>query len=235
MSPVSNPCRFLRRRRACRLRRAVAAAGHRHREPIRWCRSEAAPAAAPAPFPKARFQPWGVDATAADPSVKPGDDFWAFVNGGWDKRTQIDPQRTYAGINSVLNDQLDKDVRTIIEDMARDPGANGVKGQQIGDFYASWMDEAGIEARGTAPLAPGARPHRRRRQQGRAVAPCSRRTGFTGAGRLRHLSRPQGSDPLRALRRPGRARHARPRLLSAAGREIRPLPRRLSRTISRTC
>ncbi len=117
--------------------------------------AEATVTAEPAPanpFPKARFQPWGVDLTAADPAVRPGDDFWAYANGGWDKRTEIDPQRTFAGIDSMLNDQIDKDVRTIIEDMARDPGATGAKGRRIGDFYASWMDEAGIETRGTTAL-----------------------------------------------------------------------------------
>src|SRR6476646_5992197 len=101
-----------------------------------------------------KFAPWGVDLTAADTAIKPGDDFWAYVNGGWDQRTQIDPQRTFAGIDSVLNDQIDVDVRSIIEDMAKDPTANGQIGQQIGDFYASWMDEGAVEAGGTAPLNP---------------------------------------------------------------------------------
>lgn len=86
--------------------------------------------------------------------MKPGDDFWAYVNGGWDKRTQIDPQRTFAGIDSILNDQIDTDVRSIIEDMAKNPNGSGQIGRQIGDFYNSWMDEAAIEARGTAPLKP---------------------------------------------------------------------------------
>lgn len=104
------------------------------------------------PFPKAKFQPWGVDLTAFDEGVRPGDDFWAYVNGGWDKRTEIEASRTFAGIDSVLNDQNDRDVRDIIEDMARDPGASGVKGRQIGDFYASWMDEGRLETIGTAPL-----------------------------------------------------------------------------------
>src|SRR4051794_36016850 len=103
---------------------------------------------------KPAFAPWGVDLTAADASVRPGDDFWAFVNGGWDKRTEIDPQRSFAGIDSVLNDQIDRDVRSIIEDMAKNPSASGRIGQQIGDFYASWMDEPAIAAKGTAPLAP---------------------------------------------------------------------------------
>jgi putative endopeptidase len=100
------------------------------------------------------FGTWGVDGRDADPSVKPGDDFFGFVNGNWAKRTEIAPDRTFVGIDSVLNDQTDRNVRAIIEDMAKNPASNGRIGQQIGDFYASWMDEAGIEKRGTAPLKP---------------------------------------------------------------------------------
>src|SRR3982751_3500994 len=107
-----------------------------------------------APANKPVFGDWGYDASAMDNSIKPGDDFFAYVNGSWDKRTQIDPQRTFAGIDSVLNDQIDRDVRDIIEDMARDPSANGQIGGQIGDFYASWMDEPAIEAKAAQPLTP---------------------------------------------------------------------------------
>ena len=112
----------------------------------------AVPALAFAATPK--FGDWGYDATAMDRGVKPGDDFFAFVNGSWLKRTEIAPDRTFAGIDSVLNDQIDKDVRDIIQDSAKNPAASGQLGQQVGDFYASWMDEAGIEAKGTAPLKP---------------------------------------------------------------------------------
>jgi endothelin-converting enzyme/putative endopeptidase len=103
---------------------------------------------------KPTFGTWGYDASAMDRDVKPGDDFFAFVNGSWDKRTEIASDRTYAGIDSVLNDQIEKDVRAIVEDMAKDPSANGRLGQQIGDLYASWMDEAKVEQLGTEPLKP---------------------------------------------------------------------------------
>lgn len=97
---------------------------------------------------------WGYEPSAMDTSVKPGDDFFAYVNGSWLKRTEIAPDRTFAGINSILNDQIDRDVRAIVEEMAKNPDQSGKIGQQVGDLYASWMDEAGIEARGTAPLKP---------------------------------------------------------------------------------
>jgi len=97
---------------------------------------------------------WGYDPTAMDSAVKPGDDFFDYVNGSWFKRTDIAADRTFAGIDSVLNDQIEKDVRAIVEDQAKNPAGNGALGQQIGDLYASWMDEAAIERLGTAPLRP---------------------------------------------------------------------------------
>jgi endothelin-converting enzyme/putative endopeptidase len=103
---------------------------------------------------KPAFAPWGVDLSAIDSSVKPGDDFFDYVNGAWAKRTDIAPDRTFVGIDSVLNDQLDKDVRAIVEDMAKNPAPSGQIGQQVGDFYTSWMDEASITAKGAAPLQP---------------------------------------------------------------------------------
>jgi endothelin-converting enzyme/putative endopeptidase len=103
---------------------------------------------------KPNFVPWGVDLSAMDSSVKPGDDFFDYVNGAWAKRTEIAPDRTFVGIDSVLNDQIDRDVRAIVEDTAKNPGGYGQIGQQIGDFYGSWMDEAAIAAKGAAPLKP---------------------------------------------------------------------------------
>jgi endothelin-converting enzyme/putative endopeptidase len=97
---------------------------------------------------------WGYDSTAMDSGVRPGDDFFDYVNGSWFKRTQIAPDRTFAGIDSILNDQIERDVRAIVEDMAKDPTANGRLGQQIGDLYASWMDEDMVEKLGTEPLRP---------------------------------------------------------------------------------
>jgi putative endopeptidase len=111
----------------------------------------AAPAAAAA---KPRYGDFGIDLSAMDRSVKPGDSFWHYVNGNWDRNTQIDPDRTSAGAGVLLVDEAERQVRAIVEDLARDPAASGAVGRQVGDFYASWMDEAALEARGTAPLKP---------------------------------------------------------------------------------
>ena len=109
---------------------------------------------APAASAKPRYGDFGLDLTAMDRTVKPGDSFWHFVNGNWDKTTQIAADRTSAGAGVLLVDEAERQVRTIVEDLARDPAKSGKIGQQVGDFYASWMDEAAIEAAGTAPLKP---------------------------------------------------------------------------------
>ncbi|TFI59442.1 M13 family peptidase [Sphingomonas parva] len=112
------------------------------------------PATAMPQAAKARYGTWGADLGAMDRSVKPGDDFWRYVNGNWDKSTQIAADRTSAGVGVLLVDQAEAQVKAIVEDLARDPAKSGQIGRQLGDFYASWMDEAAIEARGIAPLKP---------------------------------------------------------------------------------
>jgi putative endopeptidase len=96
---------------------------------------------------------WGYDPSAMDKSVKPGDDFWAYVNGSWDKKTQIAADRASAGPFVTLSDQAEKDVRSIVEQLANDPNRDHL-GQQVGDYYSSFMDTAAIEAAGTTPLKP---------------------------------------------------------------------------------
>jgi putative endopeptidase len=101
-----------------------------------------------------KFGKFGIDLSAQKTSVKPGDDFWTYVNGSWADKVQIDPDRGQVGFAVKLSDEAEVNVRAILDDMAKDPARYGASGRQIGDFYASWMDEAGIEARGTAPLKP---------------------------------------------------------------------------------
>src|SRR6478609_4974386 len=110
----------------------------------------AAPAANAA---KPVYGDWGYNPTAMDRSVKPGDDFWAYVNGSWDKNTQIAADRASAGPFVTLSDGAEKDVRQIVESLANDPNRDHL-GQQVGDFYGSFMDTAAIDAAGTAPLKP---------------------------------------------------------------------------------
>ncbi|MBB4100338.1 M13 family metallopeptidase [Sphingomonas kyeonggiensis] len=112
------------------------------------------PAIAQTAKPAPRYGSFGVDLTAQKPSVKPGDDFWMYANGGWNDRVEIAADRASAGFGTQLSIEAEANVRAILDDMAKNPAAYGAGGKQVGDFYASWMDEAGIEKAGTAPLKP---------------------------------------------------------------------------------
>jgi len=103
-----------------------------------------APAAAPA-------LGFGFDVGGMDRSVAPGDDFYLYANGAWQARTVIPADRSAYGSFSVIVEQAEKDTRAIIEDAVADTAATGDV-RRIGDWYTAFMDEAGIKARGLAPL-----------------------------------------------------------------------------------
>ncbi|HEY4942310.1 MAG TPA: M13 family metallopeptidase [Rhizomicrobium sp.] len=94
----------------------------------------------------------GVKRANMDISVRPGDDFNLFVNGGWLKTAVIPPDQAAWGSFSTLRDKASKRTADLIEDLAKTPATPGSNEQKIGDFYAGFMDEAGIEAKGLEPL-----------------------------------------------------------------------------------
>jgi putative endopeptidase len=96
---------------------------------------------------------WGFDTTALDPSIKPGDDFFLYANGSWVKRTEIPATASRIGNFSILNDKVDANVRSILEEAATNSQApRGGNSQKIGDWYASFMDEPRIDQLGLSVL-----------------------------------------------------------------------------------
>ena len=87
-----------------------------------------------------------------DRSVRPQDDFYRFVNGTWLEKTQIPPDKSNYGTFGMLSDEVEKNLKGIVEHAAGAPGASGSDGQMVGDLYASYMDEAAAESKGPAAL-----------------------------------------------------------------------------------
>jgi putative endopeptidase len=95
---------------------------------------------------------FGVDTTQMDRSVKPGDDFFRYVNGRWLATVEIPADRARFGMFDALRDQAEVDVRALVEELAKTPQPAGSVRQKVGDLYASFMDQAKVEARGLEPL-----------------------------------------------------------------------------------
>ena len=118
--------------------------------------SAAAAAAAAEPLPESKARAaigaFGLDLTALKPDVRPGDDFFDYANGKWLEAFEIPPDRSSFGAFNRLEDLSEQRVREIIEQAAAGHPPAGSPEQKIGDYYASFMDQAAIEANGLAPV-----------------------------------------------------------------------------------
>ena len=103
---------------------------------------------------KPAFGPFGVDLTTRKESVKPGDDFFAYANGTWLDTFKIPPDKAAYGMGNKVDDDARANVRKIIEDAAAQKKPAGSIEQKIGDYYASFMDTAKIEADGVNAIKP---------------------------------------------------------------------------------
>jgi putative endopeptidase len=97
----------------------------------------------------------GLDTAAFDKSVRPQDDLFRHVNGGWLAKTEVPADRPMYGTFVQLADKAEADLYALIEELAGDPNKRpGSTAQQVGDFYASFITESRVNAAGAAPLKP---------------------------------------------------------------------------------
>ncbi len=99
-----------------------------------------------------------------NPDIRPQDDLFGHVNGRWLDETEIPSDRSSWGPFVQLADAAEQHVKEIITELAeRTTAGDSLDGagtadaedaRKIGDLYASFMDTAAIDARGTAPLQP---------------------------------------------------------------------------------
>jgi putative endopeptidase len=98
--------------------------------------------------------PKPIDPSDMDPSVKPGTDFFTYVDGGWVKRTEIPPEYSRWGSFNELIERNNDALHAVAEKAA------GVKidprlapdVEKVGNYYTSGMDEKTIEATRAKPL-----------------------------------------------------------------------------------
>jgi putative endopeptidase len=94
------------------------------------------------------------DPAAIDHSVEPCVDFYQHACGAWLKATPIPPDQSDWWRFSELDEHIRAVLAAILEEAASGQGANTENRRKIGDYYASCLDEASIEAKGLMPFAP---------------------------------------------------------------------------------
>lgn len=100
------------------------------------------------------FGDWGVDLTAFNTDVRPGDDFNTYVNGTWLSTIEIPPDRSRYGNFDLLREKSEQRVRLIIEGLAKNEPALTTPEGKIGAFYAAYLDIDAINAAGLQPAKP---------------------------------------------------------------------------------
>ena len=96
----------------------------------------------------------GVLGEYMDTSVKPGDNFTAFVNGTWMKNTEIPSDKSSYGIGYILHEESEDSVKEIIEGSADGEFEKGTDEQKVQDLYKSYIDLETRNQLGVSPLQP---------------------------------------------------------------------------------
>ena len=106
------------------------------------------PVTPPAPLLKS-----GLILSGFDRTVRPQDDLYRFVGGTWLANTQIPPDRSNYGSFSIVDDQTQEEVKSLIVAASEKPGrAPGSDAQKVGDFYLAFMNTDRVEGLGLTPL-----------------------------------------------------------------------------------
>ena len=96
---------------------------------------------------------WGFDATGIDSQVKPGNDFFGYVNGAWLDRTVIPADKPAWSLRLAMTDTIEARLHDLMEKAAAKNETDDLEGK-VGGFYKAFMDEGRIETLGAKPIAP---------------------------------------------------------------------------------
>jgi putative endopeptidase len=98
--------------------------------------------------------PSGIDLKGIDHGIKPGDDFDGYANGEWRKTAVIPPDRSATGVGLLVFEKAEKRTAELIRNAGATEHPKGSNERLIADYYAAFMDTAGIEKKGLAPIQP---------------------------------------------------------------------------------
>jgi putative endopeptidase len=102
---------------------------------------------------QAQIGAFGLDLSARDLTVRPGDDFFRYANGHWLDTHAIPPDRPSWGSPERLQEDAQEKVRALIEALPAGAPVGSIE-QKVGDFYRAYMDTEAINRAGLAPAQP---------------------------------------------------------------------------------
>ena len=92
-------------------------------------------------------------ADEVDKSIRPGDDFYRYANAAWLKANTIPAGKSSYDNRAFMAERTSQQVRELIQNAASAHAGKGAAVQKVGDYYAAFLDQNGIEAKGLSPVA----------------------------------------------------------------------------------
>jgi putative endopeptidase len=92
--------------------------------------------------------------TGIDSTLRPGNDFFKYVNGKWYDSVSIPSSQSGVGAYMFMNYPQRMRLQGILDSISQSKNPEGSIAQKVGDFYASGMDTVTIDKRGYAPIKP---------------------------------------------------------------------------------
>ncbi|MDR1742571.1 MAG: M13 family metallopeptidase [Dysgonamonadaceae bacterium] len=93
-----------------------------------------------------------LDAANLDTTVVPGNDFYQYATGGWQKANPIPDEYSRYGSFDKLREENQKQIQGLIEDLGKTTHKKGTNAQKVGDLYKIAMDSVKLNVDGAAPL-----------------------------------------------------------------------------------
>lgn len=114
----------------------------------------ASPAETGSALPTMSFGEWGVDPAYLSGTIRPGDDFFGYVNQTWLDANPLPAEFSRFGAFTLLAEKSTADVKTLVDELVARDGSLSASEQRIVDAYKAFIDTTAIEAAGLAPARP---------------------------------------------------------------------------------
>ena len=94
----------------------------------------------------------GVDRANLDMSIAPGEDFYQYATGGWQKNNPLDPQYSRFGTFDELAENNRAQIKDLVQNLDKTNPAKGTVAQKVNDLYKLGMDSVRLNSEGAAPI-----------------------------------------------------------------------------------
>ena len=96
----------------------------------------------------------GIAVASMDKTVKPGDDFYGYANGGWMNTAEIPADRSTIGGFFIADQATEKNLETLIGEIVKSEPEAGSDAARVKAYYQAFLDTSAIDAAGMAPIRP---------------------------------------------------------------------------------